>query len=230
MVRTETKATTPCRKILIATRNPAKVREIKAILSDIPVELVSLDEVDPERKIPEPEEKGKTFAENARAKAAYYAQATGLWALADDSGLVVDALNGAPGVRSARYAADECDKDENIDQANNAKLLRELTGIEDEKRTARFICHLVLSDGHKTLIETTGVINGRITHQPRGENGFGYDPLFLVPEVGRTTAELPPEEKNAISHRGQAVRKFAAWLKNFLNTSTTTPTKNTDKE
>jgi len=221
---------TTCRKILIATRNPAKVREIKAILSGIPIELVSLDEIDPERKIPEPEETGKTFAENARAKAAYYAQATGLWALADDSGLVVDALNGAPGVRSARYAADECNNDENIDQANNAKLLRELAGIEDEKRTARFICHLTLSDGQKSLIETTGVINGRIAHHPRGKNGFGYDPLFLVPELNCTTAELSPEQKNAISHRGQAVRKFAARLKDFLNVSPTAPIKNTNKE
>ncbi len=212
-----------CRKILIATRNPAKVREIKAILSGIPVELLSLEEIDPGRKIPEPEETGKTFAENARTKATYYARASGMWALADDSGLVVDALNGEPGVRSARYALDECNDDENIDMANNAKLLRELTGIEDERRTARFICHLVLSDGHKTLIETTGVINGRITHQPRGENGFGYDPLFLVPELGRTTAELPPEEKNAISHRGQAVRKFAEQLRNLLDSPTTSP-------
>jgi XTP/dITP diphosphohydrolase len=206
------------RRILLATRNGGKVRELKAVLAGLEVDVVGLDELDPRGRIAEPVENGDTFADNARAKAAYYARTAGCWALADDSGLVVDALDGAPGVLSARYAADECPGGAgrgDIDRANNARLLRELSGLPDARRTARFVCHLALSDGRGTLLETTGAVEGRIGYQQRGRNGFGYDPLFVLPD-GRTTAELPEEAKNAISHRGQAARKLAAALKEAL--------------
>jgi XTP/dITP diphosphohydrolase len=204
------------RTILLATRNPGKLREIRQTLGDLPVEIVGLDEIDPNLWIAEPAEDGATFAENARAKAQYYARAAGMWALADDSGLVVDALGGEPGVRSARYAADDCPPTATrhaIDQANNAKLLGALAGVSDDRRAARFVCHLALSDGAATLLETDGVVEGRIGHEPRGVGGFGYDPLFFIPAAGCTTAELGADRKNAISHRGQAVRKFAELLK-----------------
>ena len=206
-------------KIVLATRNPGKVRELRAVLGRMGVEAIGLEEIDPDRRIPEPPEDGDSFAENARAKAAYYARATGLLALADDSGLVVDALNGAPGTHSARYAAGECPPGAGrgrIDSANNARLLRQLAGVSDERRTARFVCHLALSDAGRVLIESDGLIEGRIGHEPRGRNGFGYDPLFFVPELGCTTAELPEDRKNDFSHRGQATRKFAAMLKELL--------------
>lgn len=142
-----------------------------------------------------------------------------MWALADDSGLAVDALGGEPGVLSARYAGDECpvgaDR-EAVDQANNAKLLRRLQGVPNEKRTARFICHLALADEKGILLEASGAVEGRIAHAPAGENGFGYDPLFFVPELGCTTAELSSKEKNRISHRGKAVREFAGKLAQYL--------------
>ncbi|MGC9454804.1 MAG: XTP/dITP diphosphatase [Phycisphaerae bacterium] len=204
------------RIILIATRNPGKVREIREVLTGLPVRVTDLEQYP---DLPEPAEDGRTFAENARHKACYYAAETGLWALADDSGLEVDALDGAPGVYSARYAADRCDPDagrDEIDAANNAKLLDALSDVPDEKRTARFVCHLALCDGERILIETFGTVEGVIAHQSRGDNGFGYDPLFYVPDLGCTTAELPPEEKNRISHRGQAVRHFASLLRSFL--------------
>lgn len=209
----------PGMKILLAGRNPGKVREITATIEPLGVQVVSLEQIDPDGRISAPAEDGETFAENARAKADYYARATGLWALADDSGLAVDAIGGAPGVRSARFAQEKFPPDASradIDKANNAKLLDELAGIDEDKRTARFICRLALSDGQKILAEAAGVVEGLITRRPRGGNGFGYDPLFFIPDLGRTAAELTPEEKNRISHRGQAVRKFAKMLKNIV--------------
>jgi len=207
----------PQRSIVLATRNPGKLREIRQVLSDLPVEVTSLAV---HERIPQPAETGRTFAENARQKALYYARATGQWCLADDSGLVVDALDGAPGVRSARYAAERCPPNtsrETIDAANNAKLLEALKDVPDERRTARFVCHLALADPRRVLIETFGTVEGRIAREPRGHNGFGYDPLFFLPQKGCTVAELPPGQKNAISHRGQAVRHFASLLKSFLS-------------
>jgi XTP/dITP diphosphohydrolase len=202
--------------ILLSTRNSGKVREIRAVLEPLGIEVRSLDDYG---DIPEPEETGLTFGENARDKALYYAQATGQWCLADDSGLEVDALGGEPGVRSARYGADRvgpgADR-EAIDQANNAKLLESLANVSDERRTARFVCHLALAKPGEVLLETRDTVEGRIAHAPAGDNGFGYDPLFYVPELGCTTAQLPPERKNAISHRGKAVRHFAALLKDFF--------------
>lgn len=207
------------RLLVMATRNPGKCREIRQALEALPVRVVGLDEFG---DIEEPPEEGTTFAENSRSKALYYARRTGQWCLADDSGLAVDALGGAPGVQSARYAADRCPPGadrKTIDKANNARLLAALGGVADERRTARFVCHLALAGPQHILIETFDTIEGRIAHTPRGENGFGYDPLFFVPERGCTTAELPPEEKNKISHRGKAVRHFASLLKSFLSQS-----------
>ncbi len=200
------------RPIVVASRNPGKVREIAAVLAAHGFEAVGLDEVDADRSIAEPAETGDTFAENARDKARYYARATGAWALADDSGLIVDALGGRPGVHSARYGAEDAPPDADrprIDRANNDRLLRELTDVPDDARTARFVCHLALSDGDETLLEAAGAVEGLILREPRGCNGFGYDPLFLVPALGLTAAEMPPEQKNAVSHRGLATREFA---------------------
>jgi len=204
------------RRILVATRNAGKAGEIRSLLEPLGVDVVTLDELDPDRRLPEPAETGETFAENARDKAAYYARASGLWALADDSGLAVDALGGAPGVRSARYARDDAPAGatkRDVDAANNARLLRELDGVADADRTARFVCRLALSDGRETLLEADGAVDGLIAREPAGENGFGYDPLFYLPPLDRTAAQLAPEEKNRVSHRGRAVREFARRLR-----------------
>jgi XTP/dITP diphosphohydrolase len=166
-----------------------------------------------------PAEDGATFAENARAKALHYARATGRWCLADDSGLVVDALAGAPGVHSARYAAESFPPGADRaarDAANTAKLLTALADVEEPRRAARFVCHLSLADAQQVLVEATGTVEGRMARQPRGHNGFGYDPVFFLPDRGRTVAELTADEKNAISHRGRALRRFAARLEEFL--------------
>ena len=205
---------------MLASRNQGKLREIRQVLSSCPgVHIAGLEELD---EIPEPIEDGQTFAQNARKKALHYARATGQWCLADDSGLAVDALGGLPGVHSARYAADCCPPDSPrglIDQANNQKLLEALADVSDERRTARFVCHLVLARTDQILIETFDAIEGRILRQPKGSNGFGYDPLFFVPEQDCTTAQLPPEMKNKVSHRGKALRRFAELLEDLLRRS-----------
>ncbi len=206
-------------RIVLATRNPGKSREIIATLGPLPVEVVSLAEIDPGHSIAEPEETGLTFADNARDKAHYYARATGCWALADDSGLEVDALGGEPGVYSARYASEDCPpepKRDVIDPANNAKLLRCLANVPEELRTGRFVCTLAVSDGQRIVLESRGVIEGHIGHELQGQNGFGYDPLFVLRDRGCTMAELPADDKNAISHRGQAVRKMAELLREYF--------------
>lgn len=207
--------------IVLASGNPGKRNEIASVLADLDVRVVGLDAFP---DLPEPEENAQTFAGNARDKARYYARATAHWCLADDSGLSVDALDGAPGIYSARFAADELPPHADrpaIDAANNDKLLRLLDQTPEEKRTARFICCLALADGTQpdapVLLEASGTIEGRISRQPRGSNGFGYDPLFELPGRGCTTAELAPEEKNAISHRGKAVRRFAEQLHDLLD-------------
>ncbi|MBT3199893.1 MAG: RdgB/HAM1 family non-canonical purine NTP pyrophosphatase [Phycisphaerales bacterium] len=204
------------KEIVLATGNPGKLREIKQVLADLPVNVIGLNELG---DIAEPDETGDTFAQNAREKALYYAQYTGRWCLADDSGLQVDALDGAPGVRSARYSGDAIapgSPREDVDRANNAKLLDALKDTPDEQRTARFVCSLALARPGEILLETSGAFNGVIARSNSGENGFGYDPLFFVPAHGCTAAELPPKEKNAISHRGRAVRRFAELLNEFL--------------
>lgn len=166
----------------------------------------------------EVEEDGATFAENARKKATEYARATGLWTLADDSGLVVDALGGAPGVQSARFSgeAPPGTSRKEIDRRNIAKLLELLRGVPQERRTARFVCHLCLASPEKVLAETKGTVEGIIVDEPAGENGFGYDPVFFVAALGRTVAQLPDDEKNAISHRGNAIRRFIPLLNRLL--------------
>jgi XTP/dITP diphosphohydrolase len=162
---------------------------------------------------PEPVEDADSFIGNARIKAIAYAAATGMECLAEDSGLEVDVLGGAPGVHSARYSGASGSR-EVRDQANNEKLLAALAGVPPEKRTARFVCALCLARPDGTIVaEARGTYEGRIADAPRGENGFGYDPLLLLPDVGRTSAELSPAQKNARSHRGEAARSLAEELR-----------------
>ncbi len=182
--------------ILIATTNAGKLREIRAVMGGLPFDWSSLADM-PE--IAAPIEDKETFAENALLKARYYASQTRMWVLADDSGLEVDALDGKPGVHSARFC------DEGTDAGNNRKLVAELKAVPQEKRTARFVCSLVLVRGDDVLLTARGTIEGVIIDEPRGSNGFGYDPHFLVPTLGMTTAEMQPEQKNALSHRGRAL-------------------------
>ncbi len=184
-------------KLILATRNEGKVREIVALLAPLGVEVVSLAAY-PE--IPEVAEDGDTFVENALAKARTVMTYTGRLVMADDSGLEVDALNGAPGVHSARFAGEPRD-----DARNNQKLLHLLQGVPFEQRTARFRCviALVAPDGTERISE--GVCEGLIGFEPRGTGGFGYDPLFYVPDLGKTFAELDLETKNRISHRARAL-------------------------
>jgi XTP/dITP diphosphohydrolase len=200
--------------ILVATTNPGKVRELRALLGDA-VEWKSLTDF-PE--VAEVKEDGATFAENARKKALGYARATGLWTLADDSGLVVDALDGAPGVNSARFSGARAEGADRhvVDRKNMEKLLSLLQGVPQEKRTARFVCCLCLASLEKVLVETQGTLEGVITETPTGTGGFGYDPVVLVPSLGKTVAELGEEEKNAISHRGNAMRKLEPLLAELL--------------
>jgi len=200
--------------ILVATTNPGKVRELRAMLGDR-VEWKSLADFP---GIGEVQEDGETFAENARKKALGYAQATGLWTLADDSGLVVDALGGAPGVNSARFSGERAAGADRgtIDRRNMEKLLSLLEGIPMEKRTARFVCCLCLAGPEQVLTETRGTVEGLIAEEPAGTSGFGYDPVFLVPRLGRTVAQIDAEQKNAISHRGNAIRKLMPLLGELL--------------
>jgi XTP/dITP diphosphohydrolase len=164
-------------------------------------------------------EDGATFAENARKKATQYAEATGLWTLADDSGLVVDALGGAPGVKSARFSGDKPVGEDRslLDHRNMAKVLELLQGVPPERRTARFICCLCLASPEKVLVETTGTVEGLIAEEEVGDNGFGYDPIFFLPHLGKTAAQLTAEEKNAISHRGNAIRNLQPLLRELLS-------------
>jgi XTP/dITP diphosphohydrolase len=205
------------RKILIATGNPGKIIEIRAML-DADVQWLGLADLPPMDEI---EEDGTTFAENARKKALGYAKATGLWTLADDSGLVVDALDGAPGVESARFSGEKPkDTDRTlIDHRNIAKTLELLKGVPQAKRTARFVCRLCLASPERVLIETEGTLEGLITDREIGQNGFGYDPIFFVPDLNKTVAQLTGEEKNAISHRGNAIRELKPLLDELLRNS-----------
>ncbi len=193
-------------QILFASSNPHKVAEVRAILTPSAIDMVDLSTLDDTP--PEPAEDGDTFADNARIKAVYYARHTGRWCLADDSGLEVDALGGEPGVRSARFAGTHGARDD-TDRANNQLLLRRLHGVPAPRRTARFVCAMCLADPDGNVIaETRGTFEGAIGFEPRGDNGFGYDPLFELPALGCTSAELPPEKKNALSHRGDAARQI----------------------
>ena len=203
------------RKILVASTNPGKIGELRAML-DLDVEWAGLADFPNAKEI---KEDGETFAENARKKAIGYAKQTGLWTIADDSGLIVDALGGEPGVRSARFSGAK-DKDRTLlDHKNMAKTLKLLKGTPKEKMTARFVCCLCLASPEKVLIETEGKLEGSIAEKETGTNGFGYDPIFFVPKLGKTVAQLTSEEKNAISHRGNAIRKLKPLLKKLLETA-----------
>ena len=203
------------KEILFATGNQGKAKELKEAFKKAGVDLIVKTNADLDNP-PEPIESGRTFEANANIKAHELADFSGLPTIADDSGLIVDKLNGAPGVRSARYAGEA-----HNDAHNNAKLLAELGGVPENERTAKFNTTIVVSmPGHfdKDLV-VTGQCEGKILSGPRGEDGFGYDPLFFVPEKGKTFAEMTTDEKNEISHRGRAVAKLIKelpeWFKQF---------------
>jgi XTP/dITP diphosphohydrolase len=189
------------RRVLVATLNPGKLREVRGVLADLPIELAGLDE---HSDWPHAVEDGETFEENAVIKARHYAALSGTYVLADDSGLEVDALGGAPGVHSSRYAGSERNA-----QANNAKLVAALAG-------ARFRCVVALAFGVEILATASGTFEGRIVDMPAGDHGFGYDPHFFVPDYAMTAAQLPPETKNRISHRGQALRSIRPAIERVL--------------
>lgn len=185
-------------KIIFATGNKDKLREIRAIMADTGFEIISMREAGFDGDIIED---GTTFEENALIKARTIAEKTHMLTLADDSGLVIDYLNGEPGIYSARYLGEDTPH-----SVKNIDLMRRLEGVADEERSARFVCAVaaVFPDGHSEVVKKT--MEGRIAYESAGKNGFGYDPIFFLPEYGCTSAELSPEEKNKISHRGKAIR------------------------
>jgi len=203
------------KRVLVATSNSGKIRDLvgAAAAHDVQIEMLPGF-----ASLPEVVEDGATFEANARKKAEHYSRyAAGELVIADDSGLEVDALKGAPGVRSARYAADEHGAaraalhSHSEDEANNARLLRELHDVLDEFRTGRFVCVIAAARNGHTLATFHGQAEGMILRTPRGSNGFGYDPLFYFPQIGKTFAELTAEEKARYSHRGAAFRAFLVW-------------------
>jgi XTP/dITP diphosphohydrolase len=205
------------RKILIATSNPGKLRDFAGAAQHHGVEVAGVPGFS---SLPAVVEDGLTFEANARKKAETYSQyVPGETVVADDSGLEIDALHGAPGVHSARYAADEPDKAETNtdDEANNARVLRELNGVPPSQRTGRFVCVLAAARDGKTLATFRGAAEGIILDVPRGTNGFGYDPLFYFPQIEKTFAELSAEEKSKYSHRGAAFREFLDWCAHLGN-------------
>lgn len=200
------------RRILIATSNAGKLRDFAGAAA---VHGIAIAGIPNFPSLPTPVEDGVTFEENARKKAQEYsAHVPGEIVVADDSGLEIDALKGAPGVHSARYAADQPHlADENTDDdANNARVLRELKRVAAEQRTGRFVCVLAAARDGKTLATFRGTAEGLILEAPRGTNGFGYDPLFYFPQIQKTFAELSAEEKSYYSHRGAAIRQLLDWL------------------
>jgi len=191
--------------LLVATTNPGKLREIRGILADAPVELISLERYP---NLAEPDETGATFAENARLKALYYHQTTGLAAVADDSGIEIDALDKAPGVHSARWHGTDY-------AVKFAVIYRELTARGLSTSTARFVAHIAFAERGAVEFQAEGIVEGQIAPEPRGAYGFGYDPIFFYPPYGCTLAEVEGERKAAVSHRGAAFRQLAAWLANL---------------
>jgi XTP/dITP diphosphohydrolase len=196
------------KRLLLATNNPGKAAEYRGLLEGCGWELVAPRDLGLHLEV---EEAGADYAENARIKAEAFAKASGLVALADDSGIEVDALGGAPGSLSARFGGEDASDAQRV-----ALLLERLAGVPPERRSARFRCLIAVArpDGEVSLFE--GQCEGRVAEEPRGEGGFGYDPVFLLPERGLTLAELPPEEKNAVSHRGRAARQARALLEGLL--------------
>jgi XTP/dITP diphosphohydrolase len=203
------------KKILIATTNPGKIAELSAML-DADVSWVNLSDF---KGIGEIKEDGQSFVENARKKALGYSKATGLWTIADDSGLVIDAIGGQPGVKSARFSGAKDKERTLIDHKNIAKVLKLLEGVPKEKRTAKFVCCLCLASPDKVLIETQGSLEGLIIDRETGTNGFGYDPIFFVPKLNKTVAQMQADEKNAISHRGNAIRNLKPLLNQLLQSA-----------
>ena len=189
-------------KLLVATSNPGKVHEIRGLLSGAPVELVTLDSLP---AIDEPEETGATFAENARIKALYYNEATGLASVADDSGLEIAALDGAPGIHSARWHGTSY-------EAKFQRIYELLAERGTPRSGARFVCAVAMAIDGRIDYEVQGTVDGEIAPEPRGENGFGYDPIFLYPPLGRTLGEVPDEVKATLSHRGAAFRALRRYL------------------
>ena len=188
--------------LLVATTNPGKIKEIARILAGVPVALRTLDDCPP---LTEPEETGATFAENARLKARYYAQATGLLSVADDSGLEIAALDNAPGIHSARWHG--------VDYPAKFRKIQELfreRGVTGS--AARFVCAIALARGDRIVFEASGTVEGEIIAEPRGSNGFGYDPIFFYPPFGCTLAELDSDRKSTVSHRGKAFGALRAYL------------------
>jgi len=205
------------RTVLLATSNAGKLRDFAGAAAACGITIASIPHFS---SLPEVLEDGATFEENARKKAESYSLSVpGELVLADDSGLEIDALGGAPGVHSARYAADEphaaeCNTD---DEANNARVLRELKGAPEQKRTARFVCVLAVARDGQTLHTFRGTAEGVILDAPRGQFGFGYDPLFYFPQIGKTFAQLSAAEKAQYSHRGAAFRAFLSWYRSASN-------------
>lgn len=192
------------KKIIFATGNQNKMKEIREILSDLPYEILSMKEAGIDADIVED---GTSFEENAVIKAKAIMELTGEVVLADDSGLEVDYLNKEPGIYSARYMGEDTSY-----HVKNGNLIERLAGVPDEKRTARFVCAIAAAFPDGSVETTEGTIEGRIGYEERGENGFGYDPIMYVPEFGCTTAEMTEQQKNAVSHRGEALRKMKGIL------------------
>ena len=193
-------------KLLVATKNPGKIREILGILHDAPVELVTLDALP---DIPEPDESGATFAENARLKALYYSGATGLPSVADDSGLEIAALDNAPGVHSARWHGTDY-------AIKFAKIYELLAARGANGSAARFVCHIALARDGRIEYEADGIVEGEIAREPRGVHGFGYDPIFFYPPLNRTLGEVEQAEKAGVSHRGKAFSALRRYLTSRL--------------
>ena len=193
-------------KVVLASKNRHKLVEIAAILEKLDIELVLQSELGIDIDV---EETGTTFEENSLLKARAVMEATGLPALADDSGIAVDALNGAPGVYSARYGFD----DSLDDHGRMMLLLKNTEQVPDDQRQAQFVCVITLVTPEGEVIQARGEVHGTLTRDPRGENGFGYDPIFFYPPMGVTTAELPPEVKNRVSHRANALKLMYEKLK-----------------
>jgi XTP/dITP diphosphohydrolase len=201
------------RRVLVATSNAGKLRDLAGAAAPYGITIASIPHFS---SLPQVVEDGITFEENARKKAEAYSLAVpGELVLADDSGLEIDALGGAPGVHSARYASGEPHRAEcnTEDEANNARVLRELKGVPEPKRTARFVCVLAVARDGQTLHTFRGTAEGVLLEAPRGRNGFGYDPMFYFPQIGKTFAELSAEEKARYSHRGAAFRAFLSWYR-----------------
>jgi XTP/dITP diphosphohydrolase len=189
--------------ILVATTNPDKIREIRMLLADTGIRWIDLSALPP---VAEPDETGATFEENARLKARYYAAHSGLLTIAEDSGLEIDVLGGAPGVRSARFLRPDASYPERFDE-----IYRLLASVTEARRTARFVCAVVVAEGDAIRFETRGTVEGLIADHPAGTGGFGYDPIFYYPPLARTLAQVG-DGKAAVSHRGEAFRRLAAWL------------------